>query len=699
MSLDPIMRPGTIAVIGASRSPNTIGNQILGNLVRHGFTGAVYPVNPSARSIGSIRAWPDIASVPDAVDLAVVVVPKDHVLSVAEGCGRAGVKGLVVISAGFREVGVEGAARERELMHVVRRYGMRMIGPNCMGVLNADPAVSMNATFAPVMPPFGGAAFVSQSGALGASVLDYAAEYGVGISQFVSMGNKPDVSGNDMLEQWEHDDAVRVIMMYVESFGNPRNFLEIARRITRRKPIIVVKSGRSSVGARAASSHTGALAASDTAVDAMFAQAGVLRAASIQEMFDIATAFTDRPVPRTPGVAVVTNAGGPGILAADAIEANGLDMVELQAETVERLRPLFPEEASLRNPLDMIASANASGYSAALDALLSDPGVSSAVAIFVPPLGVRTEDIAVAIGQAAATHHEKTMLAVLMGHEGLPQGRAELHRAGVPAYVFPEAAAGALGALLRYGRVRSRPEPTYPRLEVDRAGAERILRTASEAGRSKLREDQVLELLGCYGIPVARSVMAVAEDDALDAAERFGYPVVMKVVARDVVHKSDIGGVRVGIADADAVRATFMELRAAADRAGSTADGVLVQQMVRGGRETICGMVRDPSFGPLVMFGLGGIFVEALRDVVFRIAPITREDAREMVESIRGVRVLRGIRGEPASDTEAIVDVLVRISQLAIDLPDVEELDINPLLAGSDGVVALDARIRTAHAD
>ena len=417
-------------MIGASRLSETIGHQIFANLLRYGFTGAVYPVNPNATSIHSVRAYRDIGSIPEPVDLAVIVVPKDRVLGVAAACGQAAVRGLVVISAGFKEVGGAGVTRERDLLEIVRRYDMRMVGPNCMGVLNSDPAVSMNATFAPVMPPFGRAGFVSQSGALGVSVLDYAKEYGVGIAQFVSVGNKPDVSGNDVLLQWEHDPAIGVILMYVESFGNPRRFLETAGRITKHKPIIVVKSGRSAVGARAASSHTGALAASDASVDALLAQAGVLRATSIEEMFDMAMAFVGQPLPRSRRTAVLTNSGGPGILAADALEANGLELVELEPATIAKLKPLFPEEASIRNPLDMIASATAAHYRTALEAILADGNVDSALALFVPPLGVRQEDVAESIVAVAPRHAAKPVLAVLMGREGLPQGRAELHRAG-----------------------------------------------------------------------------------------------------------------------------------------------------------------------------------------------------------------------------------------------------------------------------
>ena len=696
--LDPILRPAAIAVVGASRLPDTIGHQIFSNLLRYGFTGAVYPVNPNATSIHSVRAYPDVDAIPERVDLAIVVVPKERVLGVTEACGRAGVKGLVVISAGFKEVGGAGVARERELVDAIKRYGMRMVGPNCMGVLNADPAVSMNATFAPVMPPFGRAGFVSQSGALGVSVLDYAKEYGVGIAQFVSVGNKPDVSGNDVLLQWEDDPAIGVILMYVESFGNPRKFLDIATRITKRKPIIVVKSGRSKVGARAASSHTGALAASDVAVDALLAQAGVLRAGSIEELFDMAMAFGGQEAPRSRRTAVLTNSGGPGILAADALATQGLDLVDLDRATVKKLKPLFPEEASIRNPLDMIASATAADYRTALDALLTDPNVDSAIAIFVPPLGVRQEDVAESIVAVAPRHPARPVLAVLMGRDGLPQGRAELHRAGIPAYIFPESAARGLAALRRHREWVDRVAPGATAFPVDQSVAARALATARGRGGSgpvKLGEIEALELLAAYGIPVARARLARDPREAARIAGELGFPIALKIVSPDIVHKTDVGGVRLGLATAGEVAEAAAEMLEAVARGapGATVAGILVQAMIGGGRETIVGVSRDPSFGPLVMFGLGGVFVEALRDVAFRIAPIHALDAQDMVRGLRGVALLDGIRGAPPVDFAALTDVLLRVSQLAIDHPEIAELDVNPLLAFPDGVTAVDARV------
>jgi acetate---CoA ligase (ADP-forming) len=685
-------------VIGASRLSDTIGHQIFANLLRYGFTGAVYPVNPNATSIHSVRAYRDIGALPEPVDLAVIVVPKDRVLGVAAACGQAGVRGLVVISAGFKEVGGAGVERERELVAIVKRYGMRMVGPNCMGVLNGDPAVSMNATFAPVMPPFGRVGFVSQSGALGLNVLDYAKEYGVGIAQFVSVGNKPDVSGNDVLLQWEHDAAIGVILMYVESFGNPRRFLETAGRITKSKPIIVVKSGRSRVGARAASSHTGALAASDASVDALLAQAGVLRAASIEEMFDMAMAFVGQPLPRSRRTAVLTNSGGPGILAADALEANGLELVELEPATVAKLKPLFPEEASIRNPLDMIASATAADYRTALDAILSDGNVDSALALFVPPLGVRQEDVAEAIVAVAPRHAAKPVLAVLMGREGLPQGRAELHRAGIPAYIFPESAARGLAALRRHHEWLARPVIVPPTFAVDSAQASRLIAQARTEGRARLSEPQALGLLEAYGIPVARFAFARTPDEAAQAAVRMGVPVAVKIVAPDVTHKTDVGGVRLALTTPVEVATAAAEVLEAGRRAagGAEPQGVLVQEMVRGGRETIVGVTREAGFGPFVMFGLGGVFVEALHDVVFRLAPIHALDAHDMLRGVRGAVVLEGFRGAPPADLEALADVLLRVSQLATDHPEIAELDVNPLLAFPDGVRAVDARVLLA---
>lgn len=697
--LDAILRPRSIAVIGASRKPNTIGYQILENLVSHGYTGAVYPVNPTAAAVHSIRAYPSVEAVPDEVDMAVIVVPKQHVVEAAEACGRKGVKGLVVISAGFAEVGGGGIERQKALMEIARRYGMRLVGPNCMGVLNTAPDRSMNATFAPTMPPSGPVSFMSQSGAMGVTILDYAAEYGIGISQFVSVGNKPDVSGNDLIQYWADDERTGVILMYLENFGNPRKFTQLAREITKKKAVIAVKSGRTGAGARAASSHTGALAGTDAATDALLRQCGVIRVDTVEEMFDLAMAFSHQPVPAGNRVAIVTNAGGPGIIIADACEANGLVVTGLSEATTSLLAAHFPEEASLANPIDMIASATPQSYRIAVEAVLADPGVDAVIATFVPPLGIRQEDVAEAIVSVAA-RAEKPVLAVLMGREGLPQGLAELNEAGIPGYRFPESAVRALAAMYRHRRWLERPAGQVRAFDVDREAVAQIIAAAREEGREKLSETEVMRVLEAYGIPVAPYRVARTADEAAQAAAELGWPVVMKVLSPRIIHKSDVGGVIVGVEDEGELRAAFQrlttEVPARAGIGGEMVDGVLVQKMVPRGKETIIGMTLDPQFGPVLMFGLGGIYVEALKDVVFRVQPVTDVDAAEMVRAIRGVRLLQGVRGEPASDLAAVEETIQRISQLVGDHDAIREMDVNPWMAFPDGGVAVDGRIRIA---
>lgn len=695
--LDAILRPRSVAVIGASRKPNTIGYQILENLVTHGFAGAVYPVNPTADAVHSIRAYPSVEAIPDEVDLAIIVVPKQHVCGAAEACGRKGVSGLVVISAGFAEVGGSGVERQKQLMDIVRRYGMRLVGPNCMGVLNTAPDRSMNATFAPTMPPAGPVSFMSQSGAMGVTILDYAAEYGIGISQFVSVGNKPDVSGNDLVQYWADDERTGVILMYLENFGNPRKFTQLAREITRKKPIIAVKSGRSVAGARAASSHTGALAGTDAATDALLRQCGVLRADTVEEMFDLAMAFSHQPIPRGNRVAIVTNAGGPGIIIADACEANGLVVTELSEETRAFLAQHFPEEASLTNPVDMIASATPQSYRIAVEAVLADPNVDAVVATFVPPLGVRQEDVAEAIVSVAAGQTEKPVMAVLMGRQGLPQGLAELNAAGIPGYRFPESGVRALAAMYRYRRWLERPVGQVRAFDADRETVAGILAGAKAEGRAKLWETEVMRVLQAYGIPVAPYAVARSADEAARAAAEIGYPVVAKVLSSRIIHKSDVGGVAVGLEDEAELRAAFgrmtTEVPARAGIEPDAVEGVLVQKMVGRGKETIIGMTLDPQFGPVLMFGLGGIYVETLKDVVFRVQPVTDVDAREMVRAIRGAALLQGVRGEPASDLAALEETIQRISQLVGDHDAIKEMDVNPWMAFAQGGVAVDGRI------
>jgi acetate---CoA ligase (ADP-forming) len=695
-SITPFFTPRSIAVVGASRRPGTVGYQIVDNLVRHGYAGAVFPVNPKARSVHSFPAWKSVRDVPDDVDLAIVVVPKEAVLEVIDDCGTRGVPAVVVISAGFREVGEAGARREAELMERIRRYGMRLVGPNCMGILNTDPTVSMNATFAPTMPPAGPVSFISQSGAMGVTILDYAAEYGIGIRHFVSVGNKPDVSGNDLLEYWESDPETRVVLMYLETFGNPRRFTRIARRVARKKPIIVVKSGRSTAGARAASSHTGALAGKDFAVDALLAQCGVLRANTVEELFDLAMAFGTLLPPEGNRVAIVTNAGGPGIIIADACEAEGLSVTDFAPETLERLERIFPEEASVRNPVDMIATATAESYRSAINIVLDDPNVDAAIAAFVPPLGVRQEDVAAAIVDAARNHPRTPVIAVLMGRDGLPRGRAELQEAGVPGYIFPESAARSLAALWRYGEWLKRPVQAATTFPVDRDRVESIVRQARAEDRDHLTEPEGYGVLEAYGIPVTPYRLVGSVDDAAVAARELGYPVVLKVVSPDIVHKTEAGGVRLNLQDESELRREFASLVADVREARPDArtQGILVTPFHEGGRELILGMTADPTFGPILMFGLGGIYVETFKDVAFRVPPVTELEAREMMESIRSFPLLQGVRGEASIRMESVVRALQRLSQLVLDHDTFSEIDVNPFLATPEEAFAIDARIR-----
>jgi acetyl coenzyme A synthetase (ADP forming)-like protein len=694
-TLDPLFRPESVAVIGASRNPGTIGYQIVDNLIRHGYQGVIYPVNPKARSIHSILAYPSITAVPGPVDMAVVVVPKESVLRVVDDCGQKGVKGVVVISAGFREVGAEGLGREEVLLEIVRRHGMRLVGPNCMGLMNTSPDVRMNATFAPNMPPAGATSFLSQSGALGVTILDYAVEYGIGIRQFVSIGNKPDVSANDLLEYWENDPGTRLILMYLESFGNPKNFIPTARRVSRKKPIAVVKSGRTVAGARAATSHTGALAGTDLAIDSLLAQCGVLRADSIEELFDLAMAFEDLPTPAGNRVAIVTNAGGPGIIIADACESLGLDVVELAPETQAQLRGVFPAEASVRNPVDMIASATGESYQIALGIVLSDPGVDAAIAAFVPPLGIKQADIAASIVAAVKERKEKPVLAVLMGRDGLPQGIAELNSAGIPAYRFPESAARALAAMHRHQTWASRPLLEPEVFQVDGDAVRSILDEVTASGRSQLTEVESLEVCQAYGIPTLPYRVAHSQEETVQAAEEIGLPVVLKVLSPDVAHKTDAGGVQVDLRSVSEVSEAYSAILSQVEERHPSAaiEGILVESFQKTGQETIIGMSTDVRFGPILMFGLGGIYVEALNDVSFRVYPVTRTDAEEMIRDIRGFPLLEGVRGEAGVDLSTLAEVIQRVSQLVGDHDRIVELDLNPFMASEEGGVAVDAHI------
>ena len=710
-SLDALFRPRSVAVIGASRERGTIGAEIFHNLLDHGFRGPVYPVNPKADVVQSVRAYPSITEVPGPVDLAVIVVPAAASGEILEACGKAGVKAAIVISAGFKETGDAGRDRERALVECARRYGMRLLGPNCLGVLNTEPGVQLDATFAPTYPPAGRIAFSSQSGALGLAILEYAAELNLGISQFVSVGNKADVSGNDLLEFWENDPGTDLVLLYLESFGNPRRFTQIARRVGRRKPIVAVKSGRTTAGVRAAASHTGSLAGSDAAVDALFTQSGVIRTDTIEELFDVAMLLAHQPVPRGRNVAIVTNAGGPGIMASDACESHGLAVPPLDEATVAALREFLPREASTRNPVDMIASAAPASFEHAIPLVAADPNVDAVLVIYVPPIVTRPLDVAQAIVRGASTAAidaarkgapAKPVLTCFLGKHGMTESLQSLHEGKIPSYAFPESAAIALSSAARYGRWKSEPEGTAVRFDdVDVARARRaIARAKARPGDGPnvwLDPEETREVLVAYGLPLPQSRIVHSANDAVAAATEFGFPVVLKLVSSTITHKSDVGGVVLDLRSEAEVREAYEGIRNRMVMRGwaKQMEGVLVQPMVQEGTEAIVGMVHDPSFGPLVMFGLGGVQVELLKDVAFRIQPLSDHDARDLVRGVRGFPLLSGYRGSPPRDVPALEELLLRVSQLSGDHEDVAEMDLNPVkvLEPRRGCTIVDARI------
>ncbi|MFI5215858.1 MAG: GNAT family N-acetyltransferase [Candidatus Limnocylindria bacterium] len=700
-SLHAFLTPRSVALVGASRRPDSIGGALLANLKRAGFHGAIHLVNPNAREIDGLPSHPSVSAIGAAVDLAVIAVPAPLVEAVVADCARAGVRGVVVISAGFAEAVGTGKQRQDRLTELVRTSGMRMIGPNCMGVLNTAPDVLLNATFAPSWPPAGNIGMLSQSGALGITMLDYVGKLGLGLSTFVSVGNKADVSSNDLLAYWADDPRTRVIVLYLESFGNPRKFARLAPQVSRSKPIIAVKAGRSAAGKRAASSHSAALASLDVAVDALFEQAGVIRTNTLEELFDVAALLATQPVPRGPRVGIVTNAGGPGILLADACAALGLELPEPGLDTISKLRSFLPAEAGLSNPIDMIASANAKQFESAIEAMGSDPGVDSLVVIYVPPLVTRPEEIAVAIARGAGkVPAEKPVLTVFLSSKGAPSLLSGGPRGPLPSYSYPENAAQALGAVVRHGKWRSRPRGRPLMLEARaeariRATITRVLEAAEAPGW--LSPADLADVLEAAGIPLAPSQLTTL--DAVEpTAERLGYPLVAKAVAPGVLHKSDIGGVILGLESSADVKTAAETLVGRVQRAGAKLEAILLQREIRGGIEALVGVTSDPVFGPLVVCGLGGVLVEILRDAAFRLSPVTDLDAEEMLASLRSARLLDGYRGALPGDRAALIEVLMRVSALVEVAPEILELDLNPVkvLEPGKGAVVLDARMRIA---
>jgi acetyl coenzyme A synthetase (ADP forming)-like protein len=685
-SLRPFFEPRSVAVIGASRRRGSIGGELFRNILAGDFAGAAYPVNRDGEPVAGVRAYRSVEEIPETVDLAVISLPGGAVLDAAEQALRAGTRALVVISAGFAETGSEGAERQEQLLALVRSHGARLIGPNCLGIAAAGP--SLNATFAARSAPAGNIGFSSQSGALGIALLEAAESRGLGLSAFVSIGNKADVSTNDLLEWWEDDEATALVLMYVESFGNPRRFGRLARRVARMKPILALKSGTSAGGRRAASSHTAALAGSEAAVDALFRQAGVIRAASLEELVDVAALLSTQPEPRGRSVAVLTNAGGLGILCADACEAAGLELAALGPETSAGLAELLPAEASVDNPVDMLGGATAATYAAAVPRVLADPRVDALIVLFAPTVAATAEAVALEVEAAVGTAGaDKPVLAVIMAAEGIPEPLRAPSR-NVAAFTYPESAARALGRAAERAEWLRTPQGDLVEPDgIDRDAARRVVeRALAEGDDAWLAPGETRELLRAYGIPLVEERLAEGPDAAAAAAVELGFPVVVKSAVPGA-HKTEAGGIALDLREEAGVRAAAVRIGGA----------VLLQPMIRGGAELLAGVVQDRVFGPLVAFGPGGVFAELIGEAAFRIAPLTDTDAAELVTSGKAGRLVAGFRGAPAADADALADLVLRLARLGDDLPAVGELDLNPVLALQHGCVAVDARVRVTR--
>jgi acetyltransferase len=692
--LNNFFQPDSVAVIGASRDPEKLGYAVLNNLIEGGYGGRLYPINPKAEEILGLEAYGSVLDVPDPIGLAVIVVPAKIVSHVLRECGEKGISAVVVITAGFREAGREGLEQERELIDIAKEYDLRLIGPNCLGVIDTD--TPLNATFAAGMPPSGPIAFMSQSGALGTAVLDVAMAGRIGFSRFVSLGNKADVSETDLLKLWGNDSHSRVILIYVEGLPDGQEFMDVARKVTRNKPVVAIKSGVTKSGSRAVSSHTGSLAGSEEAYKAAFKQAGVVRAASMEQVFDYALGFAYQPRVKGKRVGIVTNAGGPGILATDAVEHAGLEIPRLSNETVQALEEYLPGAASAANPVDVLGDALADRYEHAVKLVLDDPKVDSLIVIVTPQAMTEIEETAHAVGRLSQ-EADKPILACFMGEARVDAGIRVLREYGVPNYPYPERVAATLAAMDSYRQEQDRPIFEPEPCEVCKPPVRELFDQVREEGRVSIGDAEAREVLEAYGFPVPESRLAETPEEAVEMAEEIGYPVVLKVASPDILHKTDVGGVKLSLNSPGDVRDAFdlIVYRAGRYVPDARVWGCLVQEMVTGGREILVGMNRDPQFGPLVAFGLGGIYVEALKDVAFRIAPFSKEEAREMIHEIRSYPLLAGVRGEPPADHEAMVDALMRISQLVTDFPEIVELDINPLTVFEEGqgAMAIDMRL------
>jgi len=701
-SIRSLLYPHSVAVIGASRESNTIGQLLFTCIMQSGFSGVVYPVNPNAEAIMSVKSYPSVLDIPGPVDLALIAVPAPLVVTVTDECGRKGVHSIVVVSDGFKERGGEGAQRERELRDVALGHGMRIVGPNCMGVINTDLTINLNATFSPVFPPRGNVAFLTQSGALGLSILEYANNLNMGISTFVSVGNRADISTNDLLQYWEQDATTKTILFYLESFGNPRKFARIARRVSTAKPIVAVKGGSSTAGSRAASSHTGALATPQIASDALFYQAGIIRVNTLEELFNVATLLSNQPVPAARRVAIVTNGGGPGIIAADACEHHGLALPELSSEMIEALRSVVKRDITFRNPLDLTAGATGAEFEGVLKILADDDSFDAVLTIFIPPTIVDPKEAEEAVRRVAPLfqRHKKPLLACFMGQRGF---KTKLGTSGkfVPCYPFPEEAISALAKAAEYGEWLGRPKGSIPKIQgLKRERAQKLIESALTSSPQRplwLSAGAIADLLDCYGIRIVETLVAKTAAEAATVASKLGFPVAVKLASSTLVHKTDVGGVALGLRSEQDVEKAFNDMKGRIVEMDREAEmeGVTVQRMVAGGIEVIVGVTQDPSFGPLIMFGLGGIYAELAKDVAVRLHPLTDRDARELVDSLKMAKVFEGFRGAPPSDTQALEDLLLRISVLVEDIPQIAELDLNPVkvMERGEGYRVVDARI------
>jgi acetyl coenzyme A synthetase (ADP forming)-like protein len=692
-------RPRSVAVIGASREKGSIGGELFRNLIEADFSGPVYPVNRDATVVQSVAAYRSVLECPGPVDLAFIVVPARFVTRVARECARKGVRALVVISSGFAETGVEGAALQKELVKTCRDSGVRMIGPNCMGIINTDPKVSLNGQFSPYSAIPGRIGFWSQSGALGIAVIDLANRLGIGLAEFVSAGNRADVSGNDIVQYWESNDNIDVILLYIESFGDSRRFARLARRVTRKKPIVAVKSGRSAAGFRATQSHTGALvAASDVTVDALFRESGVIRTDSLDEMFDVAALLSTQPVPEGNGVAIITNAGGAGILAADACESLGLKVPELSQKTQKRLRKFLLPIASTKNPVDMSGAATPTDYASAIQAVAVDEGVDSLMVIFIPPLAEKQGEVASEILRGVRGMGRKLpIVSTFMASKGV-SGELSDGTIRIPSYPFPELAAQALARVTDYGSWLKSPQGVRPNFAVRRSEASAIVAGALGAKEDWLSPASTEAFLKCYGISTARSIQVSGPEQAADAARGFPGKVVIKAIAPGLLHKTDVGAVKVGLA-ASEVEDVAEEMSDRLRKNGFVVTGFLVQEMVRDAVEMFVGVTHDPTFGPLIACGAGGTLVELIKDVSVGLTPLTEQDAERMVRSLKTYKMLEGYRGAPKCDVGALEETILRLGQMVEEIPEVAELDLNPLMVLQDGegTVVVDARIRVAE--